>query len=149
MWNKKRSILLSRLCVFIFTALVLTGMAAGYYIVEWFIALNAPEMGGTNALLMLTCYSGGLFILIILFNLNTILKNIWQDKVFIKQNTDAIRIASWSCIAIGIICLISVIYYFPFLIVSMASAFMGLILRIIKNIIEKAIEMKEENEYTI
>ena len=40
-------------------------------------------------------------------------------------------------------------YYFPFFIVFIVMAFIGLILRIIKNIFEKAIIIKEENELTI
>ena len=37
----------------------------------------------------------------------------------------------------------------PFLIVSAAAAFVGLILRVVKNVFAEAVRLKDENDYTI
>ena len=36
-----------------------------------------------------------------------------------------------------------------FLFIMVAAAFMGLILRVVKNVIESAVLIKEENDYTV
>ena len=41
------------------------------------------------------------------------------------------------------------LYYMPFLIVSAAAAFVGLILRVVKNVFAEAVRLKDENDYTI
>lgn len=149
MWNEKKSILLSRACVYSFMVLALVGVAFGYFIIEWFLSFSRAPLQGTQLYFLLTYYSGAFFVIITLLKLNMLLKNISLNKIFIKQNVSLIRVCSWCCIAIGIICFVSGIYYFPFFIISVFSVFMGLILRIIKNIFERAIIIKEENEFTI
>lgn len=49
----------------------------------------------------------------------------------------------------GLVCLFSALYYIPFLIVSAAAAFVGLILRVVKNVFAEAVRLKDENDYTI
>ena len=44
---------------------------------------------------------------------------------------------------------LSALYYMPFLIVSAAAAFVGLILRVVKNVFAEAVRLKDENDYTI
>ena len=39
--------------------------------------------------------------------------------------------------------------YMPFIMVSVTFAFIALIVRVVKNVMEQAIFIKEENDYTI
>ena len=58
-------------------------------------------------------------------------------EVFVKIITD-------HCV-----CLVSCLYYLPFIAVAIAAGFMALIVRIIKNIFQQAIDMKAELDLTI
>ena len=41
------------------------------------------------------------------------------------------------------------LYYMPFLLLSAAAAFVGLMLRVVKNAFAEAVNIKNENDYTI
>ena len=47
------------------------------------------------------------------------------------------------------LCLVSCLYYLPFIAVAIAAGFMALIVRIVKNIFQQAIDMKAELDLTI
>ena len=49
----------------------------------------------------------------------------------------------------AIISLISTFYYFPWIFIAVAAAFMGLIVRVVKNVVAQAVELKNESELTI
>ena len=99
--------------------------------------------------LLVTLYCVVPVALIALICLDKLLKNIILDQPFIKANVKLLRIISYCCFAVAL-----VFIYFttlkPFaLIIVIASAFMGLILRVIKNVFEHAVEIREENDFTI
>ena len=70
-------------------------------------------------------------------------------EVFIPENIRCLRIVSWCCVAAGAICLVSTLFYIPFAAIATAAGFMALIVRIVKNVFEQAIRMKDELDYTI
>ena len=81
--------------------------------------------------------------------LDRLLSNIRHDKVFIPANVKILRLISYCCFAVSVIFI-----YFSFIrpfawLVVIAAAFFGLILRVIKNVFEQAIILKEENDFTI
>ena len=61
----------------------------------------------------------------------------------------SLRRCSWCCMAVAAICLVFTAALFYFLLVAAAAAFIGLILRVIKNVFQQALALKEENDYTI
>ena len=50
---------------------------------------------------------------------------------------------------VSFVCLLATSYYLPFILVTLGSSFLALILRIIKNVFAEAIEIKNENDFTI
>lgn len=99
--------------------------------------------------LLITLYCAVPGAIVALVCLDKLLKNIIAEQPFIKANVKLLRIISYCCFAEAL-----VFVYFttlkPFaLIVVIASAFMGLILRVIKNVFEHAVEIREENDFTI
>lgn len=98
---------------------------------------------------MVTIYSGSVPAAILLFSLYRLLHRIELGQVFIAINVEYLRRISWSCFSGAIICFASTTYYFPWVFVAIAAAFMGLIVRVIKNVIAQAVELKNESELTI
>ena len=84
-----------------------------------------------------------------LYSLLRLLFNIRNENTFTTQNIKYLRRISWSCFGVALITLVGGIYYLPFLFVAVAAAFVGLLLRVVKNVMQSAAELKNENELTI
>ena len=85
----------------------------------------------------------------VLWKLFRLLANIRRGDVFTAENTKALRVIQWALFAAALICAVSALYYLPFITLAAGCAFMGLILRILKNVFAEAVELKNENDYTI
>lgn len=78
-----------------------------------------------------------------------LLHNIQQEIVFSVQNTASLRLVSWACFFAAVFLLIAAIRWPILLIVSGVIGFLGLFVRVIKNMLAEAIILKEENAFTI
>ncbi len=78
-----------------------------------------------------------------------ILFNVNEKKIFIPQNVKYLQILSWLCFYVGVLSGFSTFKFIAFAIVSLSALFIGLIVRVVRNIIHEAIQIKEENELTI
>ncbi len=84
-----------------------------------------------------------------LFMMIKILVNILNEKVFIMQNVVLFRFLSWCCYAVLIITVIFGLKYVPLFVIAFAMGVVGTLLRVIKNIMQSAVELREENDLTI
>ncbi len=112
----------------------------------------APEgeaLAMIKKVFMLVFYPCGIFAAIILTALLGLLNNIKAGDVFTLKNAKYLRIVSLCCFAISVITLVGGFFYMPFLVVTFAAAFVGLLLRVLKNVMQAAAEMREENDLTI
>ncbi len=78
-----------------------------------------------------------------------ILKNILSERIFTNETVSFLRYLSWCCAFVAVACTVSGIFYMPLLVFALGAAFMMLILRVLKNVMAKATEIKNENELTI
>lgn len=78
-----------------------------------------------------------------------ILFNVKKKNVFINDNVKYLNILSILCFYVGVVSSFAMFKFLGFLFVGISAFFIGLILRIIRNIIEEAIEIKQENDMTI
>ena len=149
MWSEKKSAILTKIIVIVFSSCLLVSIVVAPQFVDWFIETRLIELEGTKAYFLTSFYSACFPAIILLICLYQLLANIQKDQVFIKENTKYLRISSWCCIAVALICVISMFYYVPYIIIGIAAAFMALIIRVIKNVFSKAIALQEEADYTI
>jgi hypothetical protein len=84
-----------------------------------------------------------------LFYLDRLLANIKKKEVFIVKNVKYLRRISWCCFVVAALLLTGAYSTFLLFLMAVAAAFMGLILRVVKNVIEQAVIIKEENDLTI
>ncbi len=148
MWTKDYSI---RLSVF-FTRLFLVLLAAGLFlapqVVGWFIeSAGGRPVYTVRICAAFYCCAGPAAVL--LLSLNRLLAGISLGEVFTAGNIALLRRCSWCCMIVAAICLLFTAALFYFLLVAAAAAFIGLILRVIKNVFQQALALKEENDYTI
>lgn len=88
--------------------------------------------------------------------LDMLLINIKKDVVFDKKNTKLLNIITWACIYAGLVGLASFVFiliedfmFETMLVLSAGELFMALVVKVVKNVFVKAIELKEENDLTI
>ena len=147
-WNENKSVRLSQGCVVLFAALLLLLDVFCYAAVNWFIHLRGMQRQ-TGVLMMGTIYLCSVFGWLLLWKLWRLLCNIRAQVVFDLKNVALLRAVSWCCVGAGLVCLGSAVYYLPFLAIAIAAGFMALIVRIVKNVFEQAILMKDDLDLTI
>ena len=94
-------------------------------------------------------YGSTITALIILFTLRKLLLNIKKQNVFTRENVSLLRAISWLCYATALILVAGSFTTSTFLIMGLVAGFFGLIIRVVKNVIAAAVELKEEADYTI
>lgn len=78
-----------------------------------------------------------------------LLNRVRHEQVFTDRSVACLRLLSWCCIGEAV-CFFFVGYYFRFsYAVSFAAFFIGIALRVVKNVIEEATAIKAENDFTI
>ena len=98
---------------------------------------------------LITLYCAVPFAVAALVCLDVLLRNIRKEQPFVTQNVTMLRIISYCCFA-EVLVFVYLAVLKPFaIIVLVACGFMGLILRVVKNVFEQAIEIREENDFTI
>ena len=98
---------------------------------------------------MYLCLAAGLVALVILLR---VLAALARDEVFTLANVRRLRGISYCGFAIAVVCAVAAVVVGPWPIalgVAAIAAFLGLIMRVVKNVIDAARLIKEDNDYTI
>ena len=162
MWNKNKSIALTHLIVrACYVFLVITAVGVPILLNSGWRELNVLLAGTSNYLIcsLFAVVPAGYVALICL---DKLLINVKKETVFNEKNVQLLRIISWACFYAGLVgalsfvilfikvrFLIDMIFPSIVLVLAVAEMFMGLVVRVVKNVFEAAIEIKEENELTI
>lgn len=149
MWNQRRSLMLSKIFTVLFMVALAAALVLAPYLVNWLIYYSINAHSFQYPFFLITLYTGGIVAAVLLISLYRLLHNIGKDNIFTEKNVSLLRTISWCCFIAGIICLVSALYYLPWAMVAIAAAFMGLVVRIIKNMVAQAVQLKEDNDYTI
>ncbi len=148
-WNDNKSLLLTRVCVWLSAAALVLLCVSAPWLFSWFIQKRLILPPQSRDYFLVTTYTVAVPAVVTLYMMNRLLANIRKEEVFTEKNTRYLRGMSWCCLAAGLIFLVSSFYYLPFFALCAAAVFMALILRVIKNVFAQAEEIKKENDYTI
>ena len=147
-WSDQKSIILTRAVVAGAIAGCGIMTVSGPWLTRWMVSAHAlPPASGPVLLGM--GYVCAVLAFVMLVSLYKFLRRIEAGQIFVPANVTALRRISWCCVGAGAVCLVSCLYYLPFIAVAIAAGFMALIVRIIKNIFQQAIDMKAELDLTI
>lgn len=149
MWNGEKSITLSKFCILVVMVLLAVIVVAAPWIIRWFVGFSRAELMGTEPFFLTTIYSGFVPASYLLYSLLRLLTRIEKEQVFINENVERLRRISWTCFVGAGISLVSTLYYFPWVFLAAAATFMGLIVRVVKNVVAKAVELQDEMDYTV
>ena len=145
-WTPQLSVFLSAAIV----KLLFVIFAAATVYSPFGIESYAARTGGCNKLMLaVSFYLCAAFAFTALVTLDKLLKNIRLENIFITSNVTYLRILSWCCYGVGVVTAIYSIWEYYFMVIAAAAAFFGLVLRVLKNVFCKAVEIREENDATI
>lgn len=147
MWNDKKSIILSRISVVVFMVfLVAVAIFAPWLVRATFSYSVKP---GWDTWFLLTIYAGCIPAALLLISLFNLLRRIEQEEVFIQKNVESLRHISWYCFLGAAISAASALYYIPWIMVAIAAAFVALIVRVVKNVVARAVSLQDDVDFTI
>lgn len=149
MWNGEKSIYLSKLCILFFMGVLIVTVVSAPWLTRWFLEFTHTGPKGTYSFFLGTIYVGFIPAAYLLYNLLYLLRRIESGQLFIVENVEYLRRISWSCFLGAVIAFASMFYYFSWFFVFVAAAFMGLIVRVVKNVVAQAVALKNEADYTI
>ena len=148
MWNSDKSTLLSLIC----TRIVMAGgavlLVTGPRFLRYYLQITERPAELLPSLLII-CYICAAFAMAALFTLDRLLSNIRKGEVLVQQNVTCLRIISWCCFGVALDLVLGGFQYLSFLVIGLLAAFAGLILRAMKNVFQHAVEVKQENDFTI
>lgn len=108
------------------------------------------ELTAANRTLIIALAYGILFIIAcadaLLFAL---LLRVRRELVFTDKSVSLIRGVSWCCLSLGAVFIGMGFYFHLSFIVAFLAVFLGLCIRVVKNAIETATEIKNENDLTV
>lgn len=84
-----------------------------------------------------------------LFKIRRLLKNVLTDTIFTNETVRLLHQLSRCCAFVAAICFITIYFCHIFFTFCIGAAFMALLLRVLRNVMGKAVAIKEENELTI
>ena len=152
-WNHEKSIVLSKISVIVFFVIYLVVLVFCWNMNGQSSRLSAwLGVGLTETyitFLRLVVYICAVPLGLILFILYRLIQAIGKEEIFTAENIRRLRQISWLCMLVGLICTGAAVYEIFFIIIAACAVFMGILLRVIKNVFERAQEIKEENDYTI
>ncbi len=151
MWNKDKSILLSQVIIKVMYLGIVIACIIAPKLVEYYDKRVILEAGLKSVYvpLLVTLYCCVPPAMTALISLDLLLFNIQHGDTFVKKNVGYLRIISWCCfLGAAIFIYFSMLRPFALTIVVVA-AFLGIILRVVKNCFEEAVALREENDFTI
>jgi hypothetical protein len=151
-WSGTKSLTFSRVLVYALLAFIVILIFCIPIVSKWFDVISVGSgviKGSVYVPVCVMLYICDVFALIAANALRVLLENIRNDRVFVKDNTACLRRISWCCIFVGITFFLFSLWRFEFLFATFFACFLGLVMRVLKNVFEKAVEIKSENDFTV
>lgn len=148
-WSHRQSIILTKVCILFFVAGYFFVVFTCPMLINRFVHYSISAAGKSKWPFMATVYACAVPIGFLLWNLWRLVSDIGLEEIFTASNIRRLRIISWMCFMVSLVCLVSMSYYLFWGIITACLALMGLLIRVIKNSFERARELKEEVDLTI
>jgi len=153
LWKPNHSITLSLVVTYLAGAALLALMLAMPWLARYFVEyyLGRPAQGlmwqqNPLAFIFWACCPAGWAAIVSLLKL---LHNIRKGDVFTRRNVKLLRLLSWCFVFVALVAVYATYIYYPCALILAAAVFLAVILRVVKNVMEQATIMREEQELTI
>ena len=124
----------------------------GLVFLAWYFPHLVPEAADRTASVWILVLDYLLLVPVAIANgfLVKLLLLVKKRQVFTDRAVSCLRTISWCCfIEAGLFVLSGALFFGIDLILAFVAGFLGLVLRVVKNVIEEAVALKNENDFTI
>jgi len=118
------------------------------WFLNWYYARSPLSVQGYKAILI-AFYCCAVFVLLALWSMDSLLRNILEGEVFVSDNVRLLRRIRWCCALISLICLPASFFYVPLWIMVIIMAFLSLVVCVVVQVMKAAVAIREENDLTI
>lgn len=146
-WTSKNSLFLSRCLTLAALALGVASLFCIPIVTEWYDALTGREP--IHVIMNIVLYISAFLAIFALWQIKLLLDRFAKQKVFVIENAVCFRKIAWCCFGVAAVWLGLCFWRLTAFFVAFTAAFAGLLLRVMKNMLEAAVELREENDYTI
>ena len=118
----------------------------------WILEMNSivrALLPGERTAIIAGFYCSLPMILLALWKVRKLLKNIQNEAVFTEENVKLLAIIRTCCLGVFFICLVAGCFFFPLLLVVAIMGFLGLMMQVLKQVMGKAVAIREENDLTV
>ena len=147
--KKDSGILFSRVLVWVFGLLILILDWAVWPISRWLMLFIVDMQYRDTVLLIICLYVCNVPGFVLLWCMDQLLRNLRQGKVFEDDNVRLLKNISICCFVVSVISLSLCARIYFLGVVALMTAFMGLVVRIVKNVFSTAIAMRSELDLTV
>lgn len=84
-----------------------------------------------------------------LWNVDSMLRAILAERVFVRENVRAIRRIQWCCGLVAVITGVTCFAYLPLIFLAVIMAFLCLMVSVVASVMDAAVTIREENDLTI
>ena len=150
MWNNSKSLILSLICTkLVIILLIALAIALPFLRNTTFFSGSILLREESIPFVITLIYLAWIPAMVAMVCLHKLLTNIKQEHAFTEKTSKLLRIISWSCFIAGLIMLVGTTSSPAFFLLGVIAGFVGMILRVVKNVIDAGREIKDENDYTI
>ena len=147
--NTRNSALLTEIFIYILAACLLVLDIGLWPLSGWYMKIRNMTGEGIRITLVVILYACSVLGWFILWKMLRLIRNIRKGIVFTEQNVSILRAVSLLCLGVGILTFAGGFFYQPLFFVTLAAIFLTLVVRVVKNVMHKAVEMKDELDLTV
>ena len=129
-------------------ALVILLLPALPFLLRWYCTIIRLPIS-TFYVLIVGFYCCSVFILSALAAMEQLLRNILDAQVFVPSNVRYLHRIKRCCGTISLICFPAAFIYLPLWVIVIIMAFLYLVLRVVAQVMDAAVTIREENDLTI
>ena len=150
LWKPNHSVTLSLVVTYLAGAALLALMIYAPTVLRGMF--NMPFFLNKMIIIFYACCPAGWTAIV---SLLLLLHNIRKGEVFTRRNVKLLRLISWCFVFVALATLYPFIVernlaiFTPILFITFAAAFLAILVRVVKNVMEQATIMREEQELTI
>ena len=132
----------------IIIAIVILLLPALPFLLRWYCTYNRLPLS-TFYVLIIGFYCCAVFILSALHAMEHLLRNILDAQIFVPSNVHYLHRIKRCCGIISLICFPAAFIYLPLWVIVIIMAFLYLVLRVVAQVMDAAVAIREENDLTI
>ena len=89
------------------------------------------------------------FIVVALWNMEKLLKNILAHRVFLRENVALVRMVQHCCGFVALICLVAACFSLQIVLMAAVMGFLCFVVSVVACVLDGAVALQEENDLTI